>query len=108
MVRTSELQDFNRGTICGQGGLPMAVMLGPGDHLWQPHSVRGTDYEGTIDGMTDPYLAIGISKESNQKSSQDIERVHKQLFSRRLRLRVAIEKPWSDEFMKLDGDSKRR
>ena len=25
-----ELQDFNRGTICGQGGLPMAAMRGPG------------------------------------------------------------------------------
>ena len=33
MARTSDLQDFNRGTICGQGtlgGLPMAAMLGPG------------------------------------------------------------------------------
>ena len=41
----------------------------------------------------------------------DIEQVHKQLFSRRLQLRVArvaIEKPWSDQFMKLDGDSKKR
>ena len=38
------------------------------------------------------------------------EWVHKQLFSRCLQLcvaRVAIEKPWSDEFMKLDGDSKK-
>ena len=37
--------------------------------------------------------------------------MHKQLFCRRLRLRVArmaIEKPRFDEFMKLDGDSKRR
>ena len=30
MARTSDLQDFNRGTICGQEGLPMASMLGPG------------------------------------------------------------------------------
>ena len=30
MARTSELQDFNRGTICGQGGLPMAAMHGLG------------------------------------------------------------------------------
>ena len=30
MARTSELQDFNRGTMYGQGGLPMAAMLGPG------------------------------------------------------------------------------
>ena len=30
MARTSKLQDFNRGTICGQGGLPMAAMRGPG------------------------------------------------------------------------------
>ena len=40
-----------------------------------------------------------------------IERVHKQLFSRRLWLRVArvaIEKPRSDKFMKLDGDSKKK
>ena len=50
MAHTS---DFNRGTICGQGELPMAAVLGPGDHLWQPHSVRGTDYGGTIDGMTE-------------------------------------------------------
>ena len=33
-------------------GLPMAAMLGPGNHLWQPHLVRGIDYGGTIDGMT--------------------------------------------------------
>ena len=47
----------------------------------------------------------------NYVDSQTIERVHKQLFSRHLRLRVArveIEKPWSDDFMKLDGDSKKR
>ena len=55
MARTSDLQDFNRGTICGQEGLSMAAMLGPGDHLWkprlvqgdylwQPHLVQGTDY----------------------------------------------------------------
>ena len=40
---------------------------------------------------------------NNLSSYTIIERVHKQLFSRRLRLRVArvvIEKPRSDEFMK--------
>ena len=31
MARTSDLQDFNRGTICGQGGLPMAAMLRLGE-----------------------------------------------------------------------------
>ena len=43
-----------------------------GDHLWQPHSVRGTDYGGTIDGMTehlcqfnelsDHLVAIGVKQ----------------------------------------------
>ena len=38
-----------------------------------------------------------------------IERVHKQYRRLRLRVaRVAVEKPWSDEFMKFDGDSKKR
>ena len=48
MARTGDLQDFNRGTICGQRGLPMAAMLGPGgpsvaatlgpgDRLWGDH-----------------------------------------------------------------------
>ena len=42
-------------------------------------------------------------------TNEGIEWVHKQLFSRRLQLRVervAIEKQRSDEFMKLDGDFK--
>ena len=29
MACTSDLQDFNRRTICGQGRLPMAAKLGP-------------------------------------------------------------------------------
>ena len=28
---TNYLQDFNREAICGQGGLPTAAMLGPGE-----------------------------------------------------------------------------
>ena len=43
MARTSDLQDLT-GDHLWSGGLPMAAMLGLGDHLWQPHSVQGTDY----------------------------------------------------------------
>ena len=51
---TSDLHDFNRGTICSQGGLPTAAMLGPGGPfvaatLGPP---GGTDYGLNIDGMT--------------------------------------------------------
>ena len=54
MARTSDLQDFTRGTICGQET----------SYLWQPRLVRGTicgshtrsgdQLWGTIDSMTDP------------------------------------------------------
>ena len=44
MAGTSDLQDFNRGTICGQGGLPMAAVLGPGGP--SVAATLGTDYGG--------------------------------------------------------------
>ena len=58
MARTSDLQDFNRGTICSQGGLPMAAVVGPGGPSVAATlgPARGTDYGGTIDGMTDQYI----------------------------------------------------
>ena len=48
MARTSDSQDFNRGPSVVRGTTYMAAMHGPGDHLWQPNSVRGTDYGETI------------------------------------------------------------
>ena len=48
----------------------MAAMRGPGDHLWQPHLVRGTDYGrtdygGTIDGMTG-LMATGANSQEKK------------------------------------------
>ena len=59
MARTSDLQDFNTETIFGQEGPPMAVMLGLGDHLWKPHSVRSDRLWRTISGMAGQYTHMG-------------------------------------------------